>query len=173
MRTLKISMAICACCWIFEGTAAAQGMLVASVGKLFGGDTQNSSRTYAIGVGGGGAHSIGSELEFSQTSHFTDLTGAESKVLSLMASVYVMVPAGHVKPYGIFGFGFIRQRTASSTGSALSNLSNNDVGYSAGGGVTYQFSRRAGVRGDLRHFKVRKADGLSFQRIMVGIVLGG
>jgi hypothetical protein len=47
------------------------------------------------------------------------------------------------------------------------------VGYSAGGGVTYKFSRAAGVRADWRHFKVRKANGLSFQRIMVGIVLGG
>ena len=71
------------------------------------------------------------------------------------------------------GYGFIRQRTADSTGSALSNLSNNDVGYNAGGGVTFKFSRAAGVRADLRHFKVRKSDGLSFQRLMVGIVLGG
>jgi len=29
------------------------------------------------------------------------------------------------------------------------------------------------VRGDLRHFKVRKADGLSFQRVMIGLVFGG
>ena len=78
-----------------------------------------------------------------------------------------------MKPYAIFGYGFIRQRTETSTGSVLSNLSNNDVGYNVGGGVTYKFSRAAGVRVDLRHFKVRKADGLSFQRIMVGIVLGG
>jgi hypothetical protein len=47
------------------------------------------------------------------------------------------------------------------------------VGYTAGGGVTYRFSKVAGVRGDLRHFKVRKSDGLSFQRLTVGIVLGG
>jgi opacity protein-like surface antigen len=116
---------------------------------------------------------VGSELEFSQTSHFTDLSGNESKVMSLMASVFVSVPAGSVRPYGIFGYGFIRQRTAASTGFVLSNLSNNDVGYSAGAGVTYKFSKAAGVRADLRHFKVRKANGLSFQRLMVGIVLGG
>ena len=153
--------------------AYGQGALVASVGKLFGGDTQTSGRTWAVGVGGAGAHAIGSELEYSQTSHFTDLNGNESKVLSLMASIYVAPPVGKVKPYGIFGFGFIRQRTEQSTGSVLSNLSNNDVGYSAGGGVTFQFSRHAGVRADLRHFKVRKSNGLSFQRMLVGIVLGG
>jgi Outer membrane protein beta-barrel domain len=172
LRTLKRSIAICTLCWAFEGSAAAQGMLVASIGKALGGDAQTSSGTYAIGAGGGGAHSIGSELEFSQTSHFTDLSGQDSKVLSLMASIYVAVPVHAVRPYAIFGYGFIRQRTKSSVGSVLSNLSNNDVGYSAGGGVTYYFSRHAGVRGDFRHFKVRKSNGLSFQRILIGIVLG-
>jgi hypothetical protein len=76
----------------------AQGALVASVGKLFGGDTQASGRTWAIGVGGAGAHAIGSELEYSQTSHVTDLNGNVSKVLSLMASIYVAPPVSKVKP---------------------------------------------------------------------------
>lgn len=173
MRTQKPFLAICALCWAFEGSAAAQSMLVASVGKVYGGDAQTTSGTYAIGIAGGGAHGIGSELEYSQTGHFTDLAGHDSKVLSLMASLFVAVPVHAVKPYAIFGIGFIRQRTESSVGGVLSNLSNDDVGYSAGGGVTYQFSKRAGVRGDLRHFKVRKANGLSFQRMMIGIVLGG
>jgi hypothetical protein len=38
--------------------------------------------------------------------------------------------------------------------------------------VTVKFSKVAGVRADLRHFKVRKSEGLSFQRFTVGIVLG-
>lgn len=173
MRTLKVSLVIGAILFVCAASAAAQGTLVASIGRVYGGDAQTSTGTWAIGVGGGGAHSIGSELEYSQTSHFTDLTGQESKVLSLMASVYVAVPVPVVKPYAIFGFGFIRQRTAESPGSVLSNLSNNDVGYSAGGGAIYHFSKSAGVRVDLRHFKVRKAAGISFQRLMVGIVLGG
>ena len=160
-------------CGVLEGTAAAQSSLVLSLGKLYGGDVQTSSKTFGIALGGTGAHSIGSELEYAQTSHVTDQAGNESKVLSLMAGVMVAGRIGPVRPYGIFGLGFIRQRTDTSTGFVLSNLSNNDVGYNAGGGVTYKFSRGAGVRVDVRHFKVRKADGLSFQRVMVGIVLGG
>jgi opacity protein-like surface antigen len=159
-------------CCVFAVPAAAQSSLAASIGRIYGGDAQKSSGAYAIALGGGGAHHVGSELEFSRASHFTDLSGNKSSVLTLMASVLAVVPVGPVRPYAIFGYGFIRQRTESSTGSVLSNLSNNDVGYSAGGGVTYKFSRAAGVRVDLRHFKVRKADGISFQRIMVGIVLG-
>jgi hypothetical protein len=173
VRTLKLSMAICALCWALEGSATAQGMLVASIGRAYGGDALKSSGTWAIGVGGSGAHSISSELEFSQTGHFTDLSGRESKIISLMAGVSVAVPVHAVRPYGIFSYGFIRQRTSASTGAILSNLSKNDVGYSAGGGVIYHFSRSAGVRIDLRHFKVRKAAGVAFQRLMVGIVLGG
>jgi opacity protein-like surface antigen len=160
-------------CGVLEGTASAQTSLVLSLGKLYGGDVQKSSKTFAIALGGTGAHSISSELEYSQTSHVTDLNGNESKVLSLMAGVMVAARIGPVRPYGVFGYGFIRQRTEESMGSALSNLSNNDVGYNAGGGVIYKFSGAAGVRADFRHFKVRKADGLSFQRLMVGIILGG
>ena len=55
----------------------------------------------------------------------------------------------------------------------FSGLSDDDVGYSVGGGVTVYFARSVGVRGDLRHFKVRKSDGISFQRFTVGLVLGG
>jgi len=134
---------------------------------------QSSSKTFGIALGGSGAHSIGSELEFSQTGNMTDVAGNQSKVLSLMASVMVVGHAGPVRPYGLFGYGFIRQRTETSTGFVLSNLSNNDVGYNVGAGVTYKFSKGAGVRVDWRHFKVRTADGLSFQRLMVGLVLGG
>jgi opacity protein-like surface antigen len=151
----------------------AQGTVVTSIGRVYGGSAGESSGIYAIGAGGGGAHNVGSELEFSRAGHFTDALGHQEKVLTLMASIFVAVPAHAVRPYGIFGLGFIRQRTSTSTGSVLSDLSDNDVGYNAGGGVVYKFSRGAGIRLDLRHFKVRKSDGLSFQRIMVGIVLGG
>ena len=80
-------------CGLLEGTAAAQTSLVASIGKLSGGDVRTSSRTLAIALGGTGAHSIGSEVEYSQTSQMTDLNGNQSKVLSLMASV---LAAAHI-----------------------------------------------------------------------------
>jgi len=172
VRISKLLIAV-AFCGIFPGIAAAQSSLVASLGKLYGGDVKTSSRTFAVALGGSGAHSVGSEVEYSQTGTVTDLSGNQSKVLSLMASLVVAGHAGPVRPYGVFGYGFIRQRTEASSGSVLSNLSNNDVGYNAGLGVAFKFSRGAGVRLDWRHFKVRKADGLSFQRIMVGLVLGG
>jgi opacity protein-like surface antigen len=156
------------------GTASAQAMFTASIGNVFGGDAPSKKSTWAVAIGGGGSHGIGSELEFSETRNFfeTAAGATQTKIVTLMPSIFVMVPVNKVRPYGIFGFGFIRQRTEGS-GGLFSDLSDDDIGYSVGGGVTFQFARHAGVRADLRHFKVRKADGISFQRFLVGIVLGG
>ena len=150
-------------------------MLTGSIGNVFGGDAPSTKRAWAIAIGGGGAHGIGSELEFSETRNFFETPAgvAHGKIITLMPSIFVAVPIDRVRPYGIFGFGFIRQRTETSEGGIFSNLSEDDIGYSVGGGVTFQFARRVGVRADLRRFKVRKADGISFQRLMFGLVFGG
>ena len=171
----KILGAVCIAFVSVAGSASAQGHVSASIGNVYGGDTPEKKGVYAIAVGGGGAHGIGSELEFAESRHFFDTEDGsrKGKILTLMASVTVTVPVGPVRPYGVFGFGFIRERTETSTGGLFTSLSNKDVGYNAGAGVRYQFSRIAGVRADLRHFKVRTSTGLSFQRFLVGIVLGG
>ena len=158
-----------------SGSASAQAMFTGSIGNVFGGDAPSTKKVWAVAIGGGGAHGIGSELEFSQIGNFFETADGVShgKILTLMPSIFVAIPIDRVRPYGIFGFGFIRQRTSTSEGGLLSSLSDNDVGYSAGGGVTLYLARSVGVRGDWRHFKVRKSDGISFNRFTVGLVLGG
>lgn len=175
MRIIRIFIAAAAAFAALEGSASAQAMFTASLGNVFGGDAPSTKRAWAIAIGGGGAHGIGSELELSETRNFFETPDgrAHGKVLTLMPSIFVAVPISRVRPYGIFGFGFIRQRQEGSSGGIFSELSDDDIGYSAGAGVTFQFARHAGVRADLRHFKVRKADGISFQRLMFGLVLGG
>jgi hypothetical protein len=171
----RLLLTVLAVFFALPGSAFAQAMFSASIGNVFGGDARSTKKAWAVAIGGGGAHGIGSELEFSETRNFFETSGGvtHGKVLTLMPSIFVAVPVNKLRPYGIFGFGFIRRRTAASPGGIFSDLSDDDIGYSVGGGLTYQFARRAGVRGDLRHFKVRKADGISFRRLMVGIVLGG
>jgi len=175
VRITRLLLTASAVLLIVAAPASAQAMFSASIGNVFGGDAPSTKRSWAVAIGGGGAHGIGSELEFSETRNFFETADgvAHGKVLTLMPSIFVAVPISRLRPYGIFGFGFIRQRTAASTGGIFTDLSDDDIGYSVGGGVTYQFARHAGVRGDLRRFKVRKANGISFQRLMVGIVLGG
>jgi len=159
----------------FAGTASAQAMFTGAIGNVFGGVTPSTKKTWSIAIGGGGAHGIGSELEYSQIGDFFETPDgvAHGKIMTLMPSIFVAIPIDRVRPYGIFGFGFIRARTEASEGGLFSSLSNDDVGYSAGGGVTVYVSRSVGVRGDFRHFKVRQSDGISFQRFTVGLVLGG
>jgi hypothetical protein len=175
LNSTRLLVAAAAAFIFLEGPASAQAMFTGSIGNVFGGDAPSTKKTWAVAIGGGGAHGIGSELEYSETKNFFETsTGvAHGKILTLMPSIFISVPINKLRPYGIFGFGFIRQRTESSQGGVLSNLSDDDVGYGVGGGITFQFARHAGVRGDLRHFKVRKANGIRFQRLMVGIVLGG
>ena len=174
MRLTRLLLVIASTFVAFESAASAQAMFTASIGNVFGGDAPSTKRAWAIAIGGGGAHGIGSELEFSETRNFFETPSgvAHGKIITLMPSIFFAVPIRGVRPYGIFGFGFIRQRTEASQGGIFSGLSNDDVGYSAGGGVTFQFARRVGVRADLRHFQVRTSDGVSFQRLLFGVVLG-
>ena len=67
--------------------------------------------------------------------------------MTLMPSIFVAVPIDRVRPYGIFGFGFIRQRTEASEGGILLHLSDDDIGYSVGGGVIVSVRAVRGVRG--------------------------
>lgn len=158
-----------------EGSASAQAMFTGSIGNVFGGDAPSTKKTWALAIGGGGAHGIGSELEFSHTGNFFETPNgvAHGKIVTLMPSIFVAIPIDIVRPYGIFGFGFIRQRTQESTGGLLSDLSDDDIGYNVGAGVIVKFSRSLGIRGDFRHFKVRTSDGISFKRLTVGLVIGG
>jgi Outer membrane protein beta-barrel domain len=175
LRITQSLFAVLALLMVLEGSAGAQAQFTASIGNAFGGDVRSKKTSWALAIGGSGARGIGSELEFSETRKFFETPNgmAHGKVVTLIPSIFVAVPVNRVRPYAIFGFGFIRQRTEQSSGGILSDLSDDDIGYSIGGGVTFQFARHAGVRADLRHFKVRTSDGLSFQRFLVGIVLGG
>jgi opacity protein-like surface antigen len=158
-----------------EGSASAQAMFTGSIGNVYGGDAPSTKKTWALAIGGGGAHGIGSELEYSQIENFFETPDgvAHGRILTLMPSIFVAVPISKLRPYGIFGFGFIRQRTETSVGGVFSNFSDDDIGYNVGGGVIFQFARSMGVRGVLRRFKVRKSNGLSFQPLTVGLVFGG
>jgi hypothetical protein len=175
LRTIKVLIAIAATVIAFERSASAQTMFTASLGNSFGGDASSSKTAWAVALAGVGAHGIGAEIEYSETRDFFETPEGLShgKVVSLMPALFVQVPIGPVRPYGIFGFGCIRQRTSESEGGLLSNVTADDVGYNVGGGVILKFAPHAGVRADRRHFKVRTSGGLSFQRFLVGFVLGG
>jgi hypothetical protein len=124
LPTIRCFLLVAALFVLLEGSAFAQAMFTGSIGNVFGGDAPSTKKTWALAIGGGGAHGIGSELEYSQTDNFFETADGVShgKIVTLMPSIFVAVPIKAVRPYGIFGFGFIRQRTQASTGGILSSL---------------------------------------------------
>src|SRR5688500_12196988 len=108
VRMTRMLVTATAVLMTFAAPASAQAMFSASIGNVFGGDAPSATRTWAVAIGGGGAHGIGSELEFSQTTDFFKTADgvAHGKVVTLMPSIFVAVPVNRLRPYGIFGFGF-------------------------------------------------------------------
>src|SRR5687768_15231906 len=61
LRIKRLLMAGTAAFVALEGSAFAQAMFTGSIGNVFGGSAPSTKRTWAIAIGGGGAHGIGSE----------------------------------------------------------------------------------------------------------------
>ena len=141
----------------------------------FGDDAEPAKSVWAIAVAGIGERGIGSELELSYVPQFFEKSSPKGagKVVTLMANLSVVIPAGAFRPYGTIGYGFIRERTETSEGGFLSDLSSKDLGYNMGGGFILRLARSVGIRGDFRRFTVRHPEGVRFNRVTGGIVLGG
>jgi len=119
------------------------------------------------------------------------VTLARNNVLTAMANVTVGVPLQSqrgpygsgggrgVRPYGVAGFGLIRQQVDLV---GLLGYAANDLGYDLGGGVDIFLSRNVGIRGDFRYFRTLSGNTISdlldlqpgafnFSRLSVGLTL--
>jgi opacity protein-like surface antigen len=147
------------------------------------------------------AHGIfGIEGDFGYTPKFfgagLDVAGvpvnlARNNVLTAMANVTVGVPLQSqrgpygtgggrgVRPYGVAGFGLIRQQVDLA---GLLGYAANDLGYDLGGGVDIFLTRNVGIRGDFRYFRTLSGNTISdlldlqpgafnFSRLSVGLTL--
>jgi len=76
----------------------------------------------------------------------------DSNVTTFMGNVIIGVPAGRVKPYGLFGVGLVRSRVSDAAG-LFEDVTTNDFGLSIGGGVMGMVSNHIGVRGDVRYLR--------------------
>ncbi len=166
-----------ACAFVaLEGSASAQAMFTGSIGNVFGGDAPSTKRTWAIAIGGGGAHGIGSELEFSQTRQFLRDARRRGARQDHHADAQHLRRGANQQAATLRDF-WIRLHPA-----APGFVGRRNIFRSLGRRHRVQRWRRASpsssrdtpaCEADLRRFKVRKADGISFQRLMIGIVLGG
>lgn len=160
--------------------AAAQGFFTPFLGYNFGGDSVNCAsfrncddKRTNIGMAFGTTRRFaGTEQELAYVRHFFGDTPEEGgSVLTAMTNFLVIVPAGPVRPYGVGGIGLIRAHASSET--------KNSLGYTIGGGVNVFFTKRFGLRADMRRIRsiqsvklsVLSGEKLEFWRASLGVTI--
>ena len=147
MSFVRILVLACAGMAAMAVPAAAQGFFTPFAGYNYGGDSVNcvslgncEERRTNLGISFGktGRYS-GTEQDIGYARHFFgDTADGKSSMLTAMTNFLVIVPAGPVRPYGVLGFGLIRQ------------MGKNAFGYDLGFGANVFFTKRFGLRADLR-----------------------
>jgi opacity protein-like surface antigen len=166
--------------------ARAQGYISPFLGFSYGGDvaaacqslTNCDDRRMNWGVALGKSNGVlGFEEEIGYAKNFFgDTPNTNNSVLTVMSSLLVSVPAGPIRPYGLFGIGLVRPHASLDT-SAL-NVTKNALGYDFGGGLNIFFTHGFGIRGDIRHIQtfedltlgIFESEKLSFWRGSAGLV---
>jgi hypothetical protein len=128
------------------------------VGFNFGGDSANCAsltnceeKRLNWGASIGSTNGVfGFEEDISYASEFFGKTAGEhNALLTIMSNLMVVLPAGPIRPYALFGFGLVRPHL--DTGSL--SFSKNTLGYDVGGGLNIFLTHGVGVRGDIRRIK--------------------
>ena len=169
----RLSMTIAALALAIAPSAAyADGYFVPFIGANFGGNVgkplsetvdERNRMTWGFGVGGMAGGIFGAEFDFGYTHNFYASDGAvvtKSNLITAMPALVIGIPiggqtGGGVRPYVLAGAGLLRRDLDFNT---LDSISENDWGYTLGGGVMGYFSDHVGLRGDLRYFRNFKAD---------------
>lgn len=143
--------------------ARADGFFIPFLGVNFGGDSgkefseafETSQFNWGASLGWMGGGVFGFEGDFGYSPDFYGKTDAGgSSAYTLSANMLLGLPFGGqqgfgVRPYGLVGAGLLSSR--SDFGDP--EIDENNVTWSAGGGLLVFFGTRAGVRFDVRYFR--------------------
>lgn len=143
--------------------ARADGFFIPFLGVNFGGDSgkefseafETNQFNWGASLGWMGGGVFGFEGDFGYSPDFYGKTDAGgSSAYTLSANLLLGVPFGGqqgfgVRPYGLVGAGLLSSR--SDFGDP--EIDENNVTWSAGGGLLLFFGTRAGVRFDVRYFR--------------------
>ena len=149
--------------------ALADGFFSPFVGFGFGGDSaatcpsvtncedKRLSWGASIGKTNGG---FGLEADFAYAPDFFGKTpGFDNALLTAMSNLMVVIPAGPIQPYGVFGLGLLRPHVQFTD---LTSLSKTVVGWDFGGGLNIFLTHGFGLRGDVRRMR-------SFSNVTLGL----
>jgi opacity protein-like surface antigen len=143
--------------------ANAQGFISPSFGYNFAGDsgcltaTDCEDKNWNFGVSMGALGSIvGFEAELTYENEFLGDSATETtEVLTLMGNFMLAPRISIVQPYGLIGIGMIR--TAVEDVLSTSSESQNQIGWTIGGGLIVFVSQHVGLKGDIRHYHAFEA----------------
>ena len=146
-------------------SARADVLLIPFFGVNFGGDsgkefseafdTSQYNWGASIAFMGGGVFGFEGDFGFSPDFYGkTDVGG--SNVFTATGNLILGIPFGGqqgfgVRPYGVVGAGMLRSK--SDFGTGIAEIDENNVTWSAGGGVLVFFGTSAGIRFDVRYFR--------------------
>ena len=158
--------------------ARADGFFIPFFGVNFGGDSgrqfsdafETSQFNWGASLGYMGGGVFGFEGDFGFSPDFygkTDQGGSDA--FTATGNLVLGIPFGGqqgfgVRPYGLVGAGLLK--SSSDFGSGVAEIDENNVTWSAGGGVLLFFGTRAGIRFDVRYF--RTFDDLEIIGIPIG-----
>lgn len=159
LRVFVTTMAAVVISLATSGQASAQGYISPFIGYNFSGDagcpeiTECEDKNLNWGASLGVANTIiGTELDIGYVDDFFgESEDYTSSVLTVMGNFLLAPRFAAIQPYGLFGLGLVRT-TRDLTVQGLDDTSQNDFGWSWGGGVMVYFSQHIGIRGDVRWF---------------------
>jgi hypothetical protein len=145
--------------------ARADVMFIPFFGVNFGGDSgkefseafETSQYNFGASIAFMGAGVFGVEGDFGFSPDFYGKTDAGgSNAFTATGNLIIGIPFGGqkgfgVRPYGLVGAGLLSSK--SDFGAAVAEIDENNVTWSAGGGVLLFFGTRAGMRFDVRYFR--------------------
>lgn len=194
LSTRVIATAIAAV-MLIPMSARADTLLIPFFGVNFGGDsgkklseafeTNQFNWGASLAFMGAGIFGLEGDIGFSPDFYGKTETGGSS-ALTATGNLILGIPFGGqrgfgIRPYGLVGAGVIK--STSDFGSGIAEIDENNVTWSAGGGVLLFFGTRAGVRFDARYFRTfddleilgfalpQSAGKVDFTRGSVGVVL--
>ena len=145
--------------------ARADTLLIPFFGVNFGGDSgkefseafDTSQFNWGVSFAfmGGGVFGFEGDIGFSPDFYGKNDAGG-SNVLTATGNLVIGIPFGGqqgfgIRPYGLVGAGLLKSK--SDFGTGVAEVDENDLTWSAGGGILLFFGTRTGIRFDVRYFK--------------------
>jgi len=165
MFSTRVIVAALAAITLLPLPARADVLFIPFFGVNFGGDsgrqfseafdTKQYNWGASLGFMGGGIFGFEGDFGFSPDFYGKTEIGG-SNAFTATGNLVLGIPFGGqkgfgVRPYGLVGAGLLSSK--SNFGIGDSEIDQNNVTWSAGGGVMLFFGSRAGIRGDVRYFR--------------------